>query len=91
VALQSNSDQILYEIGSYLASDKVKTGGSPVTSYSFEVDDGNGGSFVAKYGNTTDSLATQFLHTVTKMRGKTFRARYRVRNVVGWSGYSPVG
>jgi len=35
-------------------------GGSPITSYSLEMDDGQGGQFLAIYGKDVDSLATSF-------------------------------
>ncbi len=66
------------------------TGGSPITSYSIEIDDGDNGSFTALYGTLTNSLSTTY--TLYEMiEGNTYRFRYRVKNSVGWSAYSPVG
>jgi hypothetical protein len=67
------------------------TGGSPILSYSIEVDDGQGGSLVPLYGNGTDSMSTSYIVSVPDMSGRVFRSRYRVRNAVGWSQYSPMG
>ena len=65
-------------------------GGSPIRSYSIEVDDGKEGSYTALYGTQVDSLSTTYtLHSVTE--GNTYRFRYRVKNEIGWSSYSPVG
>jgi hypothetical protein len=60
-------------------------GGSPITSYSLEVDDGRGGPFVPMYGILTDSLSLTYTFTHGVQRGLVFRARYRLRNIVGWS------
>ena len=87
---QTTKDQIAYTIATVDGADTVATGGSPILSYSLEVDDGQGGSFRAMYGNITDSLSTFYLLKEPEMRGRVYRARYRVKNVVGWSGFSPV-
>jgi len=68
----------------------AQTGGTPIFSYSLEVDDGNGGEFRALYGNATNSMSTSYILAEPDMRGKVYRSRYRVRNAVGWSGYSPI-
>jgi len=67
------------------------TGGSPILSYSIEADDGLGGALVALYGNGTDSMSTSYILKMDSMSGRVFRSRYRVRNAVGWSEYSPMG
>lgn len=54
-----------------------------------EIDDGDGGDFKALYGTISDTLATTFTFRPTQ-RGRLYRARYRVRNAIGWSGYSPI-
>jgi hypothetical protein len=65
-------------------------GGSPVLSYSLEIDDGNGGAFKTLYGDSVDTMSLSFLFKEVE-RGLNYRARYRLRNVIGWSNYSPVG
>lgn len=65
-------------------------GGSPITSYSLEMDDGEGGDFNVLYGESSNSLSTTYT-TSDITKGLTYRFRYRVRNAVGWSGYSPTG
>lgn len=59
-------------------------------SYSLEVSDGEFGPFTSVYG---DSVDTMILSYVLKNldRGVTYRLRYRARNVIGWSDYSPIG
>ena len=66
-------------------------GGSPIVSYSLEVDDGQGGNFIPVFGYLSNSMALSYTFTNNVERGKTFRARYRVRNAVGWGDYSPIG
>lgn len=65
-------------------------GGSAVVSYSIEVDDGAGGVFSALYGTTVNSLSTTYTLTAGIVEGNTYRFRYRVKNLIGWSDYSPV-
>ena len=65
-------------------------GGSTILSYSLEIDDGLGGPFYSLYGDVDDTLSLSTIHkNVT--RGLLYRTRYRVRNVIGWSAYSPTG
>lgn len=70
-------------------SDNSQTGGSPITGYSIEVDDGNGGSFRILQGLNVSTLSTEYLLREPEMRGKVYRARYRAQNARGWSPYSP--
>ena len=58
-------------------------------SYSLEVDDGAGGAYKVLYGLESDTLSLSFVYREVK-RGFIYRARYRVRNAIGWSDYSPV-
>ena len=74
-----------------ISTSQAATGGGPIISYSLEVDDGAGGAFKPRYGVDWNSMATEYLVKQANMRGKTFRARYRVKNEAGWSDYSPVG
>jgi len=63
-------------------------GGSDITSYSLEIDDGAGGDFTAVCGLNQSYLV---LHrTVTNVtKGVTYRLKYRAQNAIGWSPYSP--
>jgi len=65
-------------------------GGSPILSYSLEIDDGQGGPFQPLYGVVGDTMV---LSTVYKnvTRGQLYQTRYRARNAIGWSEYSPIG
>lgn len=65
-------------------------GGSPILSYSLELDNGRGGDFKVLFGTVSDTLTTSILSKDVE-RGLLYRARYRVRNAIGWSGYSPIG
>lgn len=66
----------------------TKDGGSPVTSYGLEVDFGSG--FVAAVGDPTDQMSLTIIVTTGVESGKTYPARYRAKNIYGWSDYSPV-
>jgi len=70
--------------------DPADDGGAPILSYSLELDDGQGGQFVAVYGKEVDSLSTSYYHYTDVQRGNLYRTRYRVKNVIGWSDYSPI-
>lgn len=59
-------------------------------SYSIEMDDGNGGDFISLYGDTVNSLSTSFTIYNRISVGHTYRFRYRTRNLIGWSLYSPI-
>jgi hypothetical protein len=37
-------------------------GGSPVLSYSLEIDDGNGGAFKSLFGDSIDTMSLSFLY-----------------------------
>ena len=89
---QSLSDQtrIHFLLGAVDGTDQAATGGSEILSYSLEVDDGAGGNFLALFGSDSNSMSTSYLHQRSDMRGLVLRARYRVKNAVGWSGYSPI-
>jgi hypothetical protein len=65
-------------------------GGTAILSYSLEIDDGMGGAFTSLYGDSVDTMSLNTLYkNVT--RGLLYRARYRAKNVIGWSSYSPTG
>lgn len=63
----------------------VEDGGSPILSYSLEMDDDTG--FVSVSGELSDDLTT--LRVVTLVNsGQTYTFRYRARNIYGWGDYS---
>jgi hypothetical protein len=67
-----------------------ENGGSPLLSYSLEISKGEGGPFTTLYGDLVDTMILAFTNKPVD-RGVIYRARYRCRNVIGWSDYSPVG
>lgn len=73
-----------------LDEEHEKNGGSPITSYSLEWDEGrNGLSYLPLIGFDSASLE----RTVTRgglTTGESYKFRYRVRNIYGWSPYSEV-
>ena len=84
------SDTTENQIG-VLLTEVTSTGSSPITSYELQKDDGRGGSFTTISGG--DSSPTLSLRHIVKAgirRGVAYRFRYRSRNKVGWSGWSPV-
>ena len=62
-------------------------GGSPILSYSLEIDDGQGRIKVV--GFNSNSLLTAYTITSGIENGRTYRLVYRVKNAVGWGEYSP--
>ena len=70
-----------------LVSTVSATGGSPLLSYSIEINDGSG--FVSIGGDPVYQLSQDLLTTTPLTSGVTYNFRYRVANIFGWSGYSP--
>jgi titin len=85
VASTSSASRLTIE---YPALDASLNGGLPIESYSLEMDDGEGGAFVALTGLAVPSLATTQLITTGVSEGETYRLRYRARNAYGWGAYS---
>lgn len=62
--------------------------GATVLSYSLEIDNDLSGNFVSLIGFKVDQLGLTHIESgLTKEKKYAFR--YRVRNVYGWSAYSP--
>jgi len=68
----------------------TEDGSSEILSYSLEIDDGTGGDFIPVVGFNTDYLKTEFTVTSNIVKGTLYRLRYRARNQIGWSSYSPI-
>jgi len=66
----------------------VNAGGAEITSYNLEYNKGAGTTFFEVTGYTTEQLDTEI--TVPTTPGDTYLFRYRVKNMFGFSGYSPV-
>lgn len=66
-------------------------GGLNILSYSLEMDNGQGGIFVPVVSIIIDSLATTQTISTGVVKGRTYKFRYRARNVLGWGEYSPIG
>ena len=62
-------------------------GGAEITSYNLEYNQGAGTTFFEVLGFTTEQLETEL--TVQTTPGLTYLFRYRVKNIFGFSGYSP--
>lgn len=65
-------------------------GNSPILSFALEMDDGLGGEFKKLVGFTSNSLLTTYTISNGIVKGREYRLRYRVRNAIGYSGYSPI-
>lgn len=61
-------------------------GGSPITGYDLYRDDGNNGDFSNIY--FVDNVLSFSYIDENIMRGKTYRYKYRARNVNGWGEFS---
>ena len=81
----TSCDQVRVTYGTASPDD----GGSPILSYSLEIDDGKGGSFSKVVGFNSNSLLTAYTITSGIESGRTYRLIYRVKNAVGWGEYSP--
>ena len=70
------------------ANTNPDNGGSPLILAELDMDDGLAGDFSVIF-KTSD--VTFFVVTNGIIRGRTYRFRYRVSNVNGWSAYSEIG
>jgi hypothetical protein len=86
-ASRTNEHQIMVRFNAFSAS---QNGGSPITSYELQVDNGFGGDFTPLIGFEEDSLETEFLFTENLHQSDYFRFRYRAKNVNGWGPFSPI-
>ena len=57
-------------------------GGSTLQAYDLEVDDGLQGILLSQYVGLNRTVE------VNTVLGRTYRFRYRVSNILGWSGFS---
>lgn len=55
-----------------------------------EIDDGEGGDFKPVVGYSSVYLLQNFAVSDRIEKGTVYRLRYRVRNAIGWSEYSPI-
>jgi len=65
-------------------------GGSVIVSYHLMMDDGKNGDFKTVIGLDFNSLLRSFTITDSILKGHTFRFKYRVKNNIGWTEFSPV-
>lgn len=65
-------------------------GASEIHSYSLEIDDGTGGDFTSLVGSKSNYLLTTYTIMSGIEQGTLYRLRYRARNALGWSDYSPI-
>jgi hypothetical protein len=85
-SLLSNAAQITIIIAEI--SDIESVGGSVITSYSLEWDQGStGANYYPVVGYDSDSLALEYSFTSLTI-GVNYQFRHRVANIFGWSPYS---
>lgn len=66
-----------------------ENGGSSITGYEFQIDDGNLGEYVTAQGGSDDrTLALKASITLNIIKGRTYRVRYRGINSVGEGEWS---
>jgi hypothetical protein len=67
-------------------------GGLTLEAYELVMDDGRGGEFTTVGASTdTGSSPLERVHALSQLtQGRIHRLKYRVRNSLGWSPYSPV-
>lgn len=66
----------------------TNNGGSDITSYSLEWNGGAGSTFTTLVGIASDNL-NRFYTQAGLTTSTTYIFRYKVKNIFGWSGYSP--
>jgi hypothetical protein len=62
--------------------------GSPILSYELQMDDGVTGDFVSILGFDANSLLKTKTVTVSVIKGRQHRFKYRAKNLVGWGPFS---
>lgn len=67
----------------------AENGGSTVLGYDLWRDDGNNGAYTRLY-NVDNVLSDSYIDT-NVVKGKTYKYKYRVRNINGWGGFSSAG
>jgi titin len=90
VAPTNGSDTSASQIQVVMA-EVTTTNGADILSYHLQIDDGDGGDFVTVSGLTSDDTSLSRTITGGIQTGALYRARYRARNSVGYTGYSPIG
>ena len=69
----------------------ILSGGSPIISYSLYIDDGNNGAFTEVVGDTIgDYTLDSVLISTSITSGATYRMKYKVKNIYGFSLFSPI-
>lgn len=86
VTAETTATQIVVQATELISPEN---GGSSITGYEFQVDDGSLGDFVTVQGGVNDrTLALKTTITMNIIKGRTYRVRYRGINSVGegiWS------
>ena len=72
-------------------TDLLKAGSAPITSYSLYIDDGNGGDFVEVDGDAKGPYTLNSIIIQSGIAsGLTYRLKYKVKNIYGFSKFSPI-
>jgi len=79
----------LIKVDYNVISTSEETGGSPILSYNLQMDD-SAGHFSDIHGYQVDTLTLSATVQDNIQTGLTYAFRYRVKNLYGWSQFSPV-
>ena len=74
---------------SYTLLSTAENGGSDILGYDLWRDDGNNGDFNRIY--TVDNVLANTYIDYNVQKGKTYRYKYRARNINGWGEFSASG
>ena len=81
---QETSEYQVHVQWSELATE-VETGGSPITSYNLQWDQGtDGGSWTDLVGSSSNYALTEFTVSDGIVKGTTYLFKIRARNIYGW-------
>lgn len=69
---------------------EAQTGGSEIISYELQTDDGLGGDFEEVVGRSSVYTLNSRVITSNIDSGRTYRFRYRAKNIHGWGEFSPI-
>lgn len=73
-----------------LIDDIVDNGGSSIENFEIQQDDSKGGLFKTIFGGELSPTVGRSVTIFNQTKGVLYRFRYRAKNAVGWSDWSPI-
>jgi hypothetical protein len=67
----------------------VDIGGTAITSYQLDWDEGTPGTWAPLVGASSDDTSTSFVQTAGVVAGSSYQFRLRAENQLGWGSYGP--